>query len=94
MRFDHPTHEPPARGGGGNFGIVTAFDYQSHAVGPLYVGPVEDAERVAAPLRQVGQPIADAVQPMPYAALQTTLDAALPQGIRALEQFELSAAAG
>jgi FAD/FMN-containing dehydrogenase len=39
------------RGGGGNFGIVTAFEYRAHAVGPQVTFcaayyPIEDARRV------------------------------------------------
>lgn len=44
------------RGGGGNFGIVTAFEYQLHSVGPLVLGgpifwPLSDAPQVLRFLR-------------------------------------------
>jgi FAD/FMN-containing dehydrogenase len=39
-----------------------------------YNGPVEAGERVLAPARQFGKPIADVVGPMPYNVRQTLLD--------------------
>jgi hypothetical protein len=39
-----------------------------------YNGPLEMGEKVLAPARQFGKPIADLVGPMPYGARQTMLD--------------------
>ena len=39
-----------------------------------YNGPIDDGEKVFAPARRFGQPIADLVGPMPYRARQSMLD--------------------
>ncbi|MFB6221975.1 MAG: FAD-binding oxidoreductase [Halolamina sp.] len=131
------------RGGGGNFGVVTAFEYDLHPVGPevlggpifhpyedaaealrfyreftadaprelacyalvvrvppeepfpeayqgkpsvafavCYAGPLDEGEEALAPLREFGDPIVDAIQPMPYAALQRSFDDGSPEGFR------------
>ena len=124
------------RGGGGNLGVVTSFEFRLHPVGPtvlggaifypgdraeeilrfyrewvrdvpdelttlvslatappapflpeawhgrrvvvipaLHAGPVQDGERAVRALRELGEPIADLLGPLPYAAQQSLLDA-------------------
>jgi FAD/FMN-containing dehydrogenase len=54
-----------------------------------YNGPIADGEKVLAPARRFGTPIADLVGPMPYAARQRLLDE--PNAIHGLHRYWRSA---
>src|SRR4051794_2168116 len=130
------------RGGGGNFGIVTQFEFDLHPLGPMVyagpifypaeaagellrvfrewapnapdeitgivnlttapplpvipadwhgkkvvaflaasTGPVEEGAALVRAFRQVAEPVADLLGPMPYNVLQTLIDPLWPKGI-------------
>jgi len=53
-----------------------------------WTGDHEEGERVVAPIREAAQPVMDMVQPMPYTALQSMLDAGGPKGINGYMKAE------
>jgi FAD/FMN-containing dehydrogenase len=62
-------------------GFITAPDgAQVVALVVCYAGSLDEGERILAPLRLFGPPIADMIGPMPYTAQQSILDAAFPHG--------------
>jgi len=73
---EHPDLFWGVRGGGGNFGIVTAFEFQLHAVGPVLAGkvvyPMSRAREVLRFYREYTSNVPDELTA--YAALMTTPD--------------------
>ena len=47
---------------------------------PCYCGEIAEGERVLKPLRKFGSPVMDAVQPLPFPAMQSLLASAFPDG--------------
>ena len=122
------------RGGGGNFGVATSFDFRLHPVGPMITGGVvaypfseawdtlrffrdataslpddmmvfgglihapdgsgtklaamvvchcgslADGERAVQPIKSFGTPVLDGIGQVPYAVMNSMLDAAFPRG--------------
>src|ERR687890_239529 len=46
----------------------------------IYVGDADEGQEVVAPLKELGPPAVDMIQPMPYTAFQALLDPFAPQG--------------
>ena len=47
---------------------------------PCYCGDIREGERVLKPLRSFGSPAMDAIQPLPFPAMQSLLASAFPDG--------------
>jgi hypothetical protein len=50
------------------------------SIAVCYCGPIEDGEQLLYPLRTFQSPVDGGIQPLPYTALQSALDARFPSG--------------
>ncbi len=85
---EHPDLFWALRGGGGNFGVVTAFEYRAHPLGPeVYhaqvMYPVEDAREIIAGWRETVAGMPDAVT-SDVAFWSFPPDPALPQELHGM----------
>ncbi len=62
--------------------LTTPGGMPAVAIVACHSGDPAEAERDLAPLRSFGPPALDAIQPMPFPAMQKLLDAAFPDGTR------------
>jgi FAD/FMN-containing dehydrogenase len=62
--------------------VHTPEGQQAFAVALCYAGPPDEGEPAIKPLRQYGPPLVDMVVPMPYPAVQSMLDPAVPPALR------------
>ena len=72
------------RGGGGNFGIVTSFEYRLHPVGPVLAGPVVHPFTAA---REVARFYREYASSAPDEVFTELAFGALPDGQRAAFLF-------
>jgi FAD/FMN-containing dehydrogenase len=56
-------------------------DQQCFIVGAVYAGEADEGMEVMRPLRELGTPLADISQPMPYTAVQSAFDPFFPRGV-------------
>ena len=73
--FSSATHEEVAT----YAGLLTSPEgAKVVAIGVCYTGPLAAGERLIAPVRRFGSPLADQIRPMTYTALQSLMDTAYP----------------
>lgn len=99
---EHPDLFWAVRGGGGNFGIVTTFEFQLHPVGSLLAGmvgyPLERAKEVLGLYREfaqtapdelaIGSGLASTPDGLPMVAFVPCYCGSLSEGERLLEPFK------
>jgi FAD/FMN-containing dehydrogenase len=62
--------------------VTTPDGQQAVAIMPCYCGSIKEGERVIAPIKAFGPPIADLIRPMKYSEMNSLVDAANPPGMQ------------